>query len=285
MARRVSPTERLRAQIDELFASERELASILEAVARLSVRLMMQVAVEVEVDEFLGRTRYQRREDDDRAGSGNGWQPPAAVKTTMGPVELQRPKLRGTDEAFCSRLFGTGVTRTNALESLVISGWVRGLSDRDIEAALAEVLGPEAALSRSTVSRICQRIRDEFEAWRSRDLSGIRLDYLYLDGSHFRMHPGAPAEPVLAAWGFDTDGKPVFVGVAAAASESTDAWDDFIADLKARGLQPPLLGISDGGPGLIAAFELHFGTSLRQRCLSTAPATCSRRCPPTTRPK
>jgi transposase-like protein len=185
----------------------------------------------------------------------------------MGAVGLQRPKLRDTDAAFCSRLFGTGVTRTNALESLVISGWVRGLSDRDIEAALAEVLGPEAALSKSTVSRICQRIRAEFEAWRARDLSGVRLDYLYLDGSHFKMHPGAPAEPVLAAWGFDTDGKPVFVGLAAAASESTDAWDDFIADLKARGLRPPLLGISDGGPGLIAAFELHFGASLRQRCL------------------
>jgi hypothetical protein len=34
---------------------------------------------------------------------------------------------------FCSRLFGDGVTRTNALEALVISGWVRGLPDRDIE--------------------------------------------------------------------------------------------------------------------------------------------------------
>jgi transposase-like protein len=87
----------------------------------------------------------------------------------MGPVELPRPKLRGNDEALCSRLFGAGVTRTNALESLVISGWVRGLSDRGIEAALAEVLGPEAALPRSTVSRICQRIRDQFEAWRTRD--------------------------------------------------------------------------------------------------------------------
>jgi putative transposase len=80
---------------------------------------MMQVAVEAEVDEFLGRVRYERRDDDDRPGSRNGWQPPATVKTTMGPVELQRPMLRGTDEAFCSRLFGAGVTRTNALESLV----------------------------------------------------------------------------------------------------------------------------------------------------------------------
>jgi putative transposase len=81
------------------------------------------------------------------------------------------------------------------------------------------------------------------------------------------MHPGAPAEPVLAAWGIDTDGKPVFVGLAPASSESTDAWDDFLADLVGRGLRPPLLGISDGAAGLIGAFEQHFRTSLRQRCL------------------
>ena len=130
MSKRVSPTARLRADIDELFSSDRELSSILEDVARLSVRLMMQVNVEAQVDEFLGRVRYERRDDDDRPGSRNGWQPPATVKTTMGPVELQRPKLHGTDEAFCSRLFGAGVTRTNALESFVISGWVRGPSDR-----------------------------------------------------------------------------------------------------------------------------------------------------------
>ena len=267
MARRVSPTERIRDEIDELFGSDRELASILEDVARLSVRLVFQTALEAEVEEFLGRARYERRDDQDRPGSRNGHQPPMAVRTTMGAVELQRPKLRGTDEAFCSRLFGAGVTRTNALESLVISGWVRGLSDRDIEAALAEVLGPEAALSKSTVSRICQRLRTEFEAWRTRELSGVRLDYLFLDASHFKMHPGAPAEPVLAAWGIDTDGKPVFVGLAPAASESTDAWDDFLADLTGRGLRAPLLGISDGAPGLTGAFDRAFPNSLRQRCL------------------
>jgi putative transposase len=267
VARRVSPTERLRAEIDELFASDRELASILEDVARLSVRSMLQTALEAEVEEFLGRARYQRRTDQGRPGSRNGWQPPATVKTTMGPVELQRPKLRGTDQAFCSRLFGAGVTRTNALESLVISGWVRGLSDRDIEATLAEVLGPEAALSKSTVSRICSAIGEEFAAWRTRDLSGVRLDYLFLDASHFKMHPGAPAEPVLAAWGVDVDGKPVFVGLAPAASESTDAWGDFLADLVGRGLGAPLLGISDGAAGLTGAFDRAFPASLRQRCL------------------
>jgi putative transposase len=267
VARRVLPVERIRAEIHQLFSSDHDLASILEDAARLSVRLVLQTALEAEVEEFLGRARYQRRDDTDRPGSRNGHQPPMTVKTTMGAVQLQRPKLRGTDQAFCSRLFGAGVTRTHALESLVISGWVRGLSDRDIEATLAEVLGAEAALSKSTVSRICSAIGAEFAAWRTRDLSGVRLDYLFLDASHFKMHPGAPAEPVLAAWGIDVDGKPVFVGLAPAASESTDAWDDFLADLKERGLGAPLLGISDGAPGLIGAFDRAFPASLRQRCL------------------
>jgi len=283
MSKRVSPTERVRAQIDELFASGRSLAENLEDVAKLTVRLMLQVAVEAEVDEFLGRARYEKRTDEHPAGSRNGWQPPAAIKSTMGAVELRRPKLRGTDEKL---LFGSGVTRTNALEALealVISGWVRGLSDRDIAAALAEVLGPEAALSKSTVSVICQQIRTEFDAWRTRDLSGLRIDYLYLDGSHFRMHPNSPAEPVLAAWGIDTDGRPVFVGLAAARSESTDAWGDFLADLEARGLRPPVLVISDRAPGLLAAIEAGSETSLRQSCLiHRLRETSSPRCPSTT---
>jgi putative transposase len=91
VARRVSPTERACAEIEELFASDRDLASILEEVARLSVRLLLQTALEAEVDAFLGRARYQRRTEEHRAGSRNGWQPPTVVKTTMGPVELQRP--------------------------------------------------------------------------------------------------------------------------------------------------------------------------------------------------
>jgi putative transposase len=200
----------------------------------LSVRLVMQAALEAEISEFLGRDRYARGERE-RAGYRNG-HAELTVKTTAGPVVLERPKLRGTAQPFASRLLGKGVSRTNALEALVISGFVRGLSTRDVEAALGEVLGPEAALSKSTVSRICQAIKDEFDAWTTRDLGGIELEYLFLDGSHFRMHPGAPAEPVLAAWGITTQGSPVLV-------------------------------ITDGAPGLIGAVEVVFSQSLRQRCL------------------
>jgi putative transposase len=261
---RVTPVERVRAEIDALFGSEQPLGEVMEEVARLGVRLLMQVAIEAEVTEFLGRERYQRGERA-RAGSRNG-HCPTTIKTTAGPVTLQRPKLRGTDEQFASRLLGVGVCRTHALESLVIAGFVRGLSVRDVEATLADALGPEAALSKSTVARVCEAIRDEFDAWRERDLSAIELDYLFLDASHFRMHAGSRAEPILAAWGITTEGAPVFVGLAPAGGESADAWDDFLADLAGRGLGSPLLVITDGAPGLIGAVERAFPAALRQRC-------------------
>jgi putative transposase len=136
-----------------------------------------------------------------------------------------------------------------------------------VEAALGEVLGPEAALSKSTVSRICQAIKDEFDAWKTRDLGGIELEYLVLDGSHFRMHPGAPAEPVLAAWGITTQGSPVLLGLAPGAHEGHDPWAGFLGELVACGLRAPLLVITDGAPGLIGAVEVVFSQSLRQRCL------------------
>jgi putative transposase len=264
---RVSPSETIRAEIDEMIAGA-ERGSLLEhfeEVARAAVRLVFQTALETEVTEFLGRERYGRGERE-REGSRNGYSP-VSIKTTAGEVTLQRPKVRGTDEAFASRLLGAGVTRTNALESLVIAGFVRGLSVRDVEASLADALGPESTLSKSTVSRVCETIKEEFDTWKTRDLSDVELDYLFADGSFFRMHPGAPAEPVLVAWGITSAGKPVFLGLEPGSTESTDAWAAFFRGLKARGLRDPLLVITDGGPGLIGAVEVVFDRSLRQRCV------------------
>jgi len=84
----VSPSERVRADLEALFSSDRDLSVILEQVGRLTVRLLMQQAIEAEVDTFLGRRPYERRSQETPVGSRNGWQPPVAIKTTMGPVEL-----------------------------------------------------------------------------------------------------------------------------------------------------------------------------------------------------
>jgi putative transposase len=96
-----------------------------------------------------------------------------------------------------------------------------------------------------------------------------------------RHHPGLPAPGRLllpdaprlpgraraGAWGITTGGKPAFLGLAPGSGESADAWHDFLTDLKDRGLPSPLLVISDGAPGLVAAIEQAFPKALRQRCL------------------
>ena len=263
MSVRVSPAGRIRGEIDALFAADRDLVGILEDVARLGARLLIQAAVEAEVTEFLGRARYQRAANtqDARPGARNGYCP-TTIKTTAGPVTIDRPKLRGTTERFASRLFGAGVTKTNALASLVIAGLCAACRC-DVEATLADALGAEAALSKSTVSRVGEAIKDKFDRWSARRLDEVELDYLFLDGSCFKMQ----AEPVLAAWGITTEGKPVFLGLAPGGSESTDAWSDFLEELKGRGRRSPLLIISDGAGGLINAAETSFARSLRQRCL------------------
>jgi len=265
---RVSTIDRVHDQIGALFASGRPLGEVIEQTARLGAQLLLQSAMEAEVEEFLGRARYQRAAgaEEPRAGMRNGHSP-VTVKTTAGPVTLQRPKLRGTTEKFCSALFGSTVIRSNALEALVIGSFVRGLSVRDVEATLTEALGAEATVSKSAVARVCAQVVEEFDAWSGRDLSGLEIDYLFLDASMFKMRDSVRGEPLLAAWAITCDGRPVLVALGIAGSESLDAWDAFLADLKDRGLRAPLLVVSDGAKGLTGAIEANWPGALRQRCL------------------
>ena len=95
-------------------------------MVQLGFCLLMQAAIEAEgVAEFLGMERCVRC-DRPRPGSRNG-HCATTIKTTSGPITLERPKLRDTDEQFAWRLLGTGVCRTNALESLAVASFARGV--------------------------------------------------------------------------------------------------------------------------------------------------------------
>lgn len=52
MPNRVSPTDQIRAEIDALFDGSRELGEVIEDVARLGARLIIQTAVEAEVEGY-----------------------------------------------------------------------------------------------------------------------------------------------------------------------------------------------------------------------------------------
>jgi putative transposase len=77
VSKRVSPAQRLQAEIDEVFAGGEDLAGAIEQVAVLGARLLLQTAIEAEVTAFLGRDRYERAatSEDVRAGMRNGYCP------------------------------------------------------------------------------------------------------------------------------------------------------------------------------------------------------------------
>ena len=158
-----------------------------------------------------------------QGGSRNGYGE-MTVKTTAGPVTLKRPKLRGTTEQFASRLFGKGVTRTNALESLVIAGFVRGLSVRDVEAALAEALGRTPRSRSRPSSRVCQAIKDEFDAVQG-PAAGRRRARVPVSGRQpLQVPPGRQGRAGARRLGDHHDRQAGAVGIAPGSSESTDAW-------------------------------------------------------------
>ena len=54
-SKRISPAQRLQAEIDEVFAGGEDLAGAIKQVAVLGARLLLQAAIEAEVTAYLGR--------------------------------------------------------------------------------------------------------------------------------------------------------------------------------------------------------------------------------------
>ena len=261
---KVAPSERFRCELDEVLAGVGQEHDPIEVVGRLGARLILQQALEDEVSEFLGRSRYERAEE--IVSHRNGHEP-KTVKTTSGSMDLERPRVRNASKlGFQSRVLGKGVARTHALESLVISSFLRGLSTRDVEAALAETF-EEPIASKSTVSRICEDTRERYRQWCRRRLDEHDIVYCFLDALYLKLRPeDQPAEGVLVCWGVTLEGRKVLLGLALGSRESYDSWLAFGRDMIARGLRAPALVIADGAPGIWKAVRECWPGALEQRC-------------------
>ena len=273
MRRTVPPSAEIEAQIDELLAvgvgdNPRESLSVL---ARLGARLIIQRAVEDEFDGWLGRARYEHRPAYQRglrnyeSGLRNGFRP-RTVQTAEGELEVQIPQVREAAETFASKLFPRTpkLLRTEPLKALVIGAFVRGLSMRDVE-SLCEQAGL-GKLSKTTASRMCEELKERFEAFKRRSLYDINLVALFLDATFISVRPSGPKEGVLVAWGFTEAGERVLLAVTLGMRESYEDWQALGRDLIGRGLAAPMLIVADGAPGLIKAIEHCWPASDRQRC-------------------
>jgi putative transposase len=271
--RTVPPSAEIEEQIDQLLAvgvGENPRESLSE-LAKLGARLIIQRAVEDEFDAWLGRARYERRPGYQRglrnydSGLRNGFRP-RKVQTAEGELEVAIPQVREAAETFASKLFPRTPTllRTEPLRALVIGAFVRGLSMRDVE-SLCEQAGL-GRLSKSTASRICEELRERYEAFKRRDLYDVRLVALFLDATFIAVRHDGPKEGVLVAWGFTEEGERLLLSVTLGMRESYEDWQALGRDVIARGLGAPMLIVADGAPGLIKASEQCWPASDRQRC-------------------
>jgi transposase-like protein len=146
--------------------------------------------------------------------------------------------------------------------------YVRGLSTRDVEGMFVEALG-ERVLSRSSVSGLTHHLQGDFDQWRKRDFSQLKVVYLFLDAIYLPLRQGVKEkEGVLCAYGILESGKKVLLHLALGSRESYDAWLAFLHDMVTRGLGEPLLVVSDKHKGLRKAAREVFPHAFIQPCLA-----------------
>jgi transposase-like protein len=252
--------------MEDLGQSLEELAGQpLELFAREGARVILSVALEREVTEFLGRGRYQRAEGS-RQGYRNGHRQRCLV-CGAGEVKVEVPRVADSQEPFASRILRAWQRRSQLLEEVIPLLYVEGLSTRDFKRALSPLWG-HSGLSKSSISRANRELKRAFRAWRQRDLSGEEIVYLFLDGFYLGVRRGSRGkEGVLVVHGINRKGQRVLLAVVLGGRESTESWKGVLHDLVERRLRSPLLVISDGNPGLLRAITEVWPGMARQRCV------------------
>jgi len=260
--KRVAPSEQME---QELMAGVIASADPLGEAARRGAQLVLQKALEAEVAAFLGRERYERAGDGALRGWRNGYEP-KTLHLAEGSLELAVPQVRDTLEPFESLWLRAIGTRSKRLLELIPALYVKGMSQRDIEAALVETLGVEQT-GRTVVNEVCKSLRADFARWQERELSAHRVLYLFLDGIYLKLRPeDKRAVAILCAYAIDWDGTKVLLHLAVGDKESCACWEAFLEDLKRRGLSEPLLVVLDGNTGVRKAVRRKLPNTLVQRC-------------------
>ena len=239
----------------------------LEDWLRGQVQGMVQYMLEEEVTEFLGRLKSARRSDaDNDSGYRNGYAPARKLTLSSGTIRVRRPRVRDTEERFVSRLLPLFVSRTARVSELIPELYLHGLSEGDFDLALRGLLGDDAPLSASTVSRLKERWNVELAEWRGRRLDELEVVYVWVDGVYVKVGFEREKSAVLVAIGALSDGSKVVLSAEPGYRESTQSWSEVLRDLRDRGMGCPQLVVGDGHLGIWGALRNVYPEASEQRC-------------------
>ena len=143
----------------------------------LVMTTLMNVAMKLEREQFLGAAHYERGPE--RRGYANGFKP-KNIDTPAGTLRLDVPKTAGTPEPFYPGSLERGRRSCRAVMLAAAEMYVKGVSTRDVEKVLKE-FGIEG-LSSTQVSRAAALLDADLEARRKRPLGHCR--YIFLDARY-----------------------------------------------------------------------------------------------------
>jgi putative transposase len=242
---------------------------VLERLVREGARKMLQSALEAEVDEFLGRRRYQR--SDENRGYRNGHLPERTIGVGMGAVDVRLPRVSDvppevSPDGFHSEIVSRYQRRSRTQARLLARLYLEGLASGDFEPVFRELVGETAALSPGSILKLKADWQQEYEAWKKRPLRG-RYVYLYADGFYLKAGAEQDKTAVLVVLGVDELGRKELLAMEQGYRESAASWSEVLRSLEQRGLtEAPLLAIGDGALGFWAALDEVFPTTRHQRC-------------------
>jgi transposase-like protein len=260
--KKITALEAKRKEIEEILGREGGIA--IEELHRAGQEELIQRILDVEVEEYLGRKWHKRCEKP--TGYRNGYYK-STIAVPGERLRILKPHFRKTDKKFKSRILEGVVRLSEKLKTMAVEMYVRGLSTRDIEETLKEANG-KPMFSRSMVSKLSERLYEQYREFSERDLSNLDVVYLFADGVYESVRRYTNNQALLCAWAICSDGSKHLLHIAAVESESVRAWEEFFENMKRRGLRQPLLVISDGGKAILAALEKCFPKADRQRCIA-----------------
>jgi transposase-like protein len=265
MEKKIAPSEQKAQALRALLQGQLEGQSgeeLLSTIVRLSTERILQEALENEQAEALGRGRYEARGE--KLGYRNGYEK-GTLKTAEGIFQVKLPQIRGREEPFRSALWGQRAPTSDVLKRLIVEMYVGGMSQRDIEYGLESALGP-FVLGKSTGSELSATLSDEYEAWRTRDLSQETVTYLFIDTVYEPLRRWGQKTGILCGWAICEDGRKVLVSLSTTNSESYESCVEVLRGLVKRGMRPPITITTDGAGGLTKAIATMWPKSLRIRC-------------------
>lgn len=257
----------MRKGITETVKPSRATYEVLEEMVRLKAQEYIQDILKDEVESFLGRKKSERMKMiDGTSGYRNGHGKPKKFTLMNGTITVRRPRVRGTEERFESKIIPFFKRRSKEVGQLLPELYLHGLAKGDFDLALRGLLGEGAPLSASSIERLKAKWQREYEEWKQLDMSKLEVVYQWADGIYVKAGLEKDKAALLIIIGALTNGKKIFLACESGYRESKESWSGVLRNLTARGLKPGRLTIADGHLGIWSALgELH-PRGKEQRC-------------------